>query len=88
MNQRGKMEDCRRGFFFTRVGQHRNNRLHAADLWFRGLEQIVNVAASTMDGTDPRGESDLFTLAGSVFVDVRDMVWAVGTMKIDDVRCS
>ena len=87
MNQRGKMEGHGR-VFLTGVGQHRNDRLHVADLWFRELEQIANVAASTMDGTDPRGESDLFALAGSVFVDVRDMVWAVSTMEIDDVRCS
>jgi len=83
VNQYSKIEEGGGFFFFTRVGQHRDDGLRVANLWFRELEMIANVTSSTMDGTDPRGKFDLFALAGGVFVDVHDMVWAVGTMEID-----
>ena len=38
-----------------------------------------------MDRADPWGESDPFAISRSVFVDIHDMVWAVGTVKIDDL---
>ena len=69
----------------TRVGQDRDDRLHPADLWFRELEQIVNIASSTMNRTDPCGESNLLALPGSALIDIRDMVWAVSLVKIDDL---
>ena len=70
--------------FFTRIGQERNNGLHAVSLWFRELEQIANTACSTMDRTDQCGESNLLAFSRSVFVDICDMVWTVGTMEIDE----
>lgn len=78
------MEEC---FFLTRVGQHGNDRLRNADLWFRELEQITNMASGTMDRTNPCGESNVLALPGSIFVYVRDMVRAVSTVEIDDL-CS
>ena len=72
-------------FFFTRVGHHGNDGLRIADLWFRELEQITNVASSTMDRTDPCGESNLLALSGRFFVDIHDMVWAVSAVEIDDI---
>ena len=70
----------------TRVCQDRDDRLHpAADLWFRELEQIANIASSTMNRTDPCRESDLLALSGSAFVDIRNMIRAVSLVKIDDL---
>jgi len=81
MSQRDKMEGNGR-MFFTRIGQQCNDGLHSAGLWLRELEQIANIARSTMDCTNPRGEFDLFALSRSIFVDVRDVVWAVNTVEI------
>ena len=74
--------------FFTRIGQERNNRLYAAGLWFRELEQIANTACSTMDCADPCGESDLLAFSRSIFVHIHDMVWTVGTVEIYEFRRS
>ena len=72
--------------FFTRISQERDNGLWAADLWFRELEQIVNIACSTMDCAGPCGESDFLAFSRNVFVDPRDMVWTVDTVEIDEFR--
>jgi hypothetical protein len=78
MEERGRI-------IFTRVGQQRNDRFHAADLWFRELEQIANVAPSTVNRADTCGESNLLALPRSVFVDIHDVVWAVNAVEIDNL---
>ena len=70
--------------FFTRIGQQRDDGPHVADPGFRELEQIANVASSTMDRTDPCRENNLLALSRGIFVDIHDMVWAVSTVEIDD----
>lgn len=74
----------RDGTSLTRVGQKRDNGLRAADLRFWELEYMTDVACTTMDCTDPCGVSDLLALSGSIFVDIYDMVWAVGAVEIYD----
>ena len=78
----------RNGKLFTRVGQHRDHRLLAADLRFRKLENAADIAPSTMDRTYPCGEIGLPELSGSVFIDVHEVFWAVGTVEIDDLCCN
>jgi hypothetical protein len=85
--QRGKIGGHGR-VVLTRVRQHEDYRLHAANMWFRELEQLANVASGTMDCTDPCREDDLLALSRRAFVDVCDMVWAVSAMEIDDLSHS
>lgn len=70
----------------TRVGQQGNYLLHPTNLRFRKSESTAKVVARTVDSTDPRGESNLFTLPRTVLVDIRDMVGTARTMEIDHFR--
>lgn len=55
---------------------------------FRKLENLARIAPSTMDRTYPCSEIDLPKLSGSLFIDVHDMIWAVGTVEIDGLSHS
>ena len=55
-------------------------------MWLWKSEQIADVVPSTMNCTDPRGESDLSALSRTILVDVCNMIWTVSSMKVDYLR--